>query len=129
MSNLNMSIGSVLKDKRIALGIKQDDIAEQLGVTVQTVSKWERDLTEPKASQVSKLSKILHLSVKSICEGESSSVSDTPMDFMRKFGKVLHHVNSTDLMITLHDYIDDEDGFLEALVKQSDLPREALGLK
>ncbi|QXN23206.1 helix-turn-helix domain-containing protein [Shewanella putrefaciens] len=49
MDNLNMSIGSVLRDKRIALNIKQDDIAEQLGVTVQTVSKWERDVTEPKA--------------------------------------------------------------------------------
>ncbi len=129
MGDLNMSIGSVIKNKRVALNIKQDDIAEQLNVTVQTVSKWERDLTEPKASQVAKLSKILHLSEKSICDGEESKVSETPMDFMMKFGKVLHHTNDTDLMITLYDYINDEDGFLEALVKQSDLPKEAFGLK
>ncbi|MBB1381418.1 helix-turn-helix transcriptional regulator [Shewanella sp. SR41-2] len=129
MGNLNMSIGSVLKDKRIALNIKQDDIAERMGVTVQTVSKWERDLTEPKASQVSLLSKILHIPEKNICDGETSNVSDTPMEFMMKFGKVLHHVNDTDLMVTLYDYIDDEDAFLEALVKQSGLPKEALGLR
>ncbi|MDH1470433.1 helix-turn-helix transcriptional regulator [Shewanella sp. GD03713] len=129
MDNLNMSIGSVLRDKRIALNIKQDDIAEQLGVTVQTVSKWERDVTEPKASQVAQLSKILHLPEKSICEGKLASGSDNPMDFMMKFGKVLHNVNSTALMITLYDHINDEDAFLEDLIKQTDLPREAFGLK
>ncbi len=90
MSDLNMSIGSVIKNKRVALNIKQEDIAEQLSVTVQTVSKWERDLTEPKASQVAKLSKILHLSEKSICDGEESKVSETPMDFMMKFGNCTH---------------------------------------
>ncbi|QBF84731.1 helix-turn-helix domain-containing protein [Shewanella maritima] len=120
-----MSIGSVLKDKRLALGIKQEDIAEQLGVTVQTVSKWERDVTEPKASQVFSLSKILRLSEKSICKGETSSVSDNPMDFMMKFGKVIHHLNDTALMVTLYDHIEDEESFYEDLVKQSDLPKEA----
>ncbi|MBF4327891.1 XRE family transcriptional regulator, partial [Vibrio anguillarum] len=44
-----MSIGEVLKERRIELNIKQEDLAERMDVTVQTVSKWERGLTEPKA--------------------------------------------------------------------------------
>ncbi|MDF4750925.1 helix-turn-helix domain-containing protein, partial [Vibrio parahaemolyticus] len=64
-----MSIGSVLKARRIELGIKQEDLADQMAVTVQTVSKWERDVTEPKASQVSKLSEILNISEREICQG------------------------------------------------------------
>ncbi|EKO3894079.1 helix-turn-helix transcriptional regulator, partial [Vibrio metschnikovii] len=68
-----MSIGEVLKERRIELSVKQEDLAERMNVTVQTVSKWERGLTEPKASQVAELAKILKLSEQEICQGERKS--------------------------------------------------------
>ncbi|MCX9562155.1 helix-turn-helix transcriptional regulator, partial [Vibrio cholerae] len=70
MEYINMSIGETLKNRRIELGIKQEAIAEEMDVTVQTIYKWEKGTTEPKASQVSKLAQILRLSEREICQGK-----------------------------------------------------------
>jgi transcriptional regulator with XRE-family HTH domain len=66
-----MTVGKVIQKQRVALGLKQSYLAMLLEVTVQTLSKWERDLTEPKASQVHLLSKFLYVSEKHICSGGS----------------------------------------------------------
>mgnify|MGYP001021545177 CR=1 FL=1 len=52
-----MSLGEVIKNARLRKNIKQAEIAKEIGVTVQTYIKWEANETEPKASQVAKLSK------------------------------------------------------------------------
>ncbi|MCS6155326.1 helix-turn-helix transcriptional regulator [Shewanella baltica] len=129
MENLNMSIGSVLKDRRIALNIKQEDIAEQLGLTVQTVSKWERDLTEPKASQVTQLSKILKLAEKDICSGEVKHLKMDPLEFVRRVGILMNEVPQTELLIGMHEYINDTDGFINMLARVSDYPYELLEME
>jgi transcriptional regulator with XRE-family HTH domain len=118
MENLNMSIGSVLKDRRIALNIKQEDIAEQLGLTVQTVSKWERDLTEPKASQVTQLSQLLKISEKEICSGEMAN--ETPIDpitFMKKVASIKVLIDDVTFTSILYDCIDEKPSFLNFLEK------------
>ncbi|MCL1112848.1 helix-turn-helix domain-containing protein [Shewanella basaltis] len=124
MENLNMSIGSVLKDRRIALNIKQEDIAEQLGLTVQTVSKWERDLTEPKASQVTQLSKILKLAEKDICSGEVKHLKMDPLEFVRRVGILMNEVPQTEMLIGMHEFINDTEGFINMLSKVSEYPYE-----
>ena len=42
-----MSLGQRLYDLRKITGLSQEKAAEQLGVTRQTVSKWETDQTTP----------------------------------------------------------------------------------
>ena len=124
MDYVNMSIGSVLKDRRIGLNIKQEDIAEQMEVTVQTVSKWERGITEPKASQVSRLSKILKISEKEICQGDIDGEKVDPLEFVRRVGILMNHVPHTEMLIGMHEYITDTDGFIKMLSKVSDYPFE-----
>lgn len=119
-----MSIGNVIKDRRIALNIKQEVLAEMIGVTVQTYSKWENNKTEPKASQVAQLSEVLKLTEREICKGEMLARSNNPVDFMSRVGKVMHHVNDINLMLTLYQFIDDEDRFISELKKESGLPEE-----
>lgn len=46
-----------------------------MGVTVQTIYKWEKGTTEPKASQVSKLASVLKLSEREICQGQKDDPS------------------------------------------------------
>lgn len=121
MSDLKMSIGSTIKERRIELNIKQDDLAEQVGVTVQTMSKWERDLTEPKASQVSRLSKALKTSEKEICKGESiDRVDINPFDFIRKVDTLKSNLPNTEFMISMYDFIDDKEGFINKLYEATD---------
>ena len=117
-----MSIGTALKDRRISLNVKQEDLAEQMGVTVQTVSKWERDLTEPKASQVCQLSKILKITEKEICRGTATSDKSDPFEFVRKVSILMKEVPHTELLVGMQEFIDDEEGFLRMLAKISDYP-------
>lgn len=118
MENLNMSIGSVLKDRRIALNIKQEDVAEQIGLTVQTVSKWERDLTEPKASQVEKLSQILKITEKEICSGiiNEEDKIDT-ISFMQKVASIKVLIDDVTFTSILSEVIDNQEYFLSRLEK------------
>ena len=57
-----MALSDVIKQSRIRKDLKQEDAAQLLKVTVQTYSKWENGITEPKASQVAELSDILNVS-------------------------------------------------------------------
>jgi transcriptional regulator with XRE-family HTH domain len=124
MGNLSMSIGNTLKNRRVALNIKQEDLAEQLGVTDQTVSKWERDLTEPKASQICQLSEILKITEKEICRGTTISKKGDPFEFVRKVSILMQEVPQTELLVGMQKFIEDEDGFLKMLAKVSDHPFE-----
>jgi transcriptional regulator with XRE-family HTH domain len=124
MVDVSMSIGNTLKNRRVALNIKQEDLAEQLGVTDQTVSKWERDLTEPKASQVCQLSKILKISEKEICRGKEIIKKSDPFEFVRKVSILMQEVPQTELLVGMQEFIEDEDGFLKMLAKVSDHPYE-----
>jgi transcriptional regulator with XRE-family HTH domain len=124
MRLITMSIGNTLKERRIQLNIKQDDIAEQMKVAVQTVSKWERDHTEPKASQVCLLSKILKISEKEICRGTTISKKGDPFEFVRKVSILMQEVPQTELLVGMQKFIEDEDGFLKMLAKVSDHPFE-----
>ena len=53
-----MTLGQKLKKLRIEKGLTQKDLADQLHVTFQTVSKWEGDTNEPDFSTLKELSKI-----------------------------------------------------------------------
>ena len=61
--------------KRIALlrrqkGLKQDELAEQLGISPQAVSKWENDQTCPDISLLPKLAELLGVSVDELLSGK-----------------------------------------------------------
>ncbi|ENM5893650.1 helix-turn-helix domain-containing protein [Vibrio mimicus] len=124
MDYLNMSIGETLKNRRIELGIKQETIAEEMGVTVQTIYKWEKDTTEPKASQVSKLSKILRLTEKEICQGKQEEFELDEMEFVRRVGILMNEVPHTEMLFGMHKYIIDKKGFLDMLASVSEYPYE-----
>lgn len=56
---LGMMISSLRKDK----GMTQLELAEKMGVTDKTVSKWERDLSFPDINSIPKLAEIFEISV------------------------------------------------------------------
>lgn len=40
-------MGEHLKKRRLDLGLRQKDVAQEVGATVQTVTNWEKGRTEP----------------------------------------------------------------------------------
>lgn len=58
-----MSLGSSLYDARKKSGMSQQEVAERLGVSRQTISKWELDETLPDIRQSKRLSRLYHLTL------------------------------------------------------------------
>lgn len=63
-----MSLGENLFDIRRKNGYSQEDIAEKLGVTRQTVSKWETGETVPDIYQAKKMAQIYKISLDELLE-------------------------------------------------------------
>lgn len=58
-----MSLGNSLYNARKKSGLSQEAVAEKLGVSRQTISKWELDETLPDIRQSKKLSQLYHLTL------------------------------------------------------------------
>lgn len=58
-----LSIGDNIKRIREAKGISQYKLAQMLNISQQSVDQWERSLTNPRKSNIDKISSILNVSV------------------------------------------------------------------
>ena len=58
-----MSLGNSLFHARKKCGLSQEDVAEKLGVSRQTVSKWETDETVPDIRQSKRMAVLFHVSL------------------------------------------------------------------
>lgn len=63
-------IGRYIADKRKSLNLTQVQLAEQLGMSDKSVSKWERGVCLPDVSKYQELSKILGISLNELFAGE-----------------------------------------------------------
>ena len=63
-----MSLGNNLFQARKKAGVSQEVVAEKLGVSRQTISKWETDETIPDIYQAKKLAKLYNLSLDELIE-------------------------------------------------------------
>ena len=61
-----MALKDKLKELRVARNMTQEAVAEQLGVSSQTVSKWERGLLSPDISLLPKIAVLYRCSIDSI---------------------------------------------------------------
>lgn len=67
---MQQSLGKRIQFHRKSLGLTQDQLAEQLGVTAQAVSKWENDLSCPDISTLPQLARIFGISVDALLGAE-----------------------------------------------------------
>ncbi|MCI8384323.1 MAG: helix-turn-helix transcriptional regulator [Clostridia bacterium] len=63
-----MNLGNNLFQSRKKEGLSQETVAEKLGVSRQTISKWETEETIPDIYQAKKLAKLYHLSLDELME-------------------------------------------------------------
>ena len=62
-------IGLFIRDRRLELGLTQQQLAEKLGITDKAVSKWERCLSCPDITLLRSLADALEVSVTELLAG------------------------------------------------------------
>ncbi|MBQ7378819.1 MAG: helix-turn-helix transcriptional regulator [Clostridia bacterium] len=67
---MNQTLGKRIGALRREKGLKQDELAEKLGISPQAVSKWETDQTCPDISLLPQLAKLLDVSVDELLSGK-----------------------------------------------------------
>lgn len=73
---MDMTIGKRIATLRKEKGLRQEELAEVLGISGQAVSKWENDQTCPDISLLPPLAKILGVTVDELLSGKQE---DTPV--------------------------------------------------
>ena len=72
------TIGSRIAQKRKALGLTQETLAAQLGISSQAVSKWENDISAPDITLLPTLSKALNCTTDELLTGKTDEVRLVP---------------------------------------------------
>jgi transcriptional regulator with XRE-family HTH domain len=77
-----MSLGDKLLDLRKKAGLSQEDVADKLDVSRQTVSKWETDQTVPELIKVKLLSQLYNVSYDYLISGSNLSGDITSIEMI-----------------------------------------------
>ena len=70
---MKKTLGERIAEKRKAKGMKQEELAEALGVSAQAVSKWENDVSCPDIMTLPPLAKILGCTVDELLTGKEEA--------------------------------------------------------
>lgn len=72
---MDMTIGKRIAELRHQKDLKQDDLAQMLGVSAQAVSKWENDIACPDISLLPQLAQILGVTVDELLCGKQEPIA------------------------------------------------------
>lgn len=72
---MSIKQGEYLKKLRMDNSLSQEQLAEKLGISRQSVSKWEQRLSTPDTDNFVKLSRLYGVAVDSLINGEDSAES------------------------------------------------------
>lgn len=99
------SIGQTIKRLRKERNLTQDELAEQLNVTAQAVSKWENETGLPDISQIIPLASVFGVSTDILFGIEGASENDEALrivqkaDAIKEYGKQNTYLRAYDMMI------------------------------
>ena len=65
----NSELGARIRRARLAAGLTQKQLADQLNITDRAVSKWERGLSAPDIALLEPLADVLHLTLTALITG------------------------------------------------------------
>ena len=77
---MTKTMGTIICESRKNKGMTQADLAQAMNVTDKAVSKWERDLSCPDVSSLSKLAETLGISLDELMS--SKSISSKKLDMV-----------------------------------------------
>lgn len=111
-----MSLGNSLFNARKKSGLSQEEVAEKLGVSRQTISKWELGETLPDIRQSKKLSNLYHLTLDELIDFDidvkeieqiienTNEETERKIDWTRAWGKKYPILTTYQDNVEVNDY-------------------------
>lgn len=83
-----ISIGSTIKKLRTVSNISQKEMSEKLGVSCQTISKWENKKAYPDIGMLPKITDFFHVTIDTLFQGNLDDsnyvIADTNRDYLKE---------------------------------------------
>lgn len=87
-----MTLGQNILKLRKKTGLSQEELAEKVGVTRQTISNWELEETTPNPEQLKSLSKVLNVSVDDLIDNDLQNVVLSKLKITEKQTKTIKKI-------------------------------------
>ena len=88
-----MTIGTNIRSLREVRNLTQEQIADQIGVTFQAVSSWERDEYKPDVDKLIRLAELFDVSVSALIEERFAAL--TPKQTIYNWEHMKTYVKTT----------------------------------
>lgn len=109
-------IGKNIKELRMKLGYTQEQLANELGVTRQTLSNWECEKTIPDSMQLNEISKRLNISIECIMGEEQKGKIIKMKGKTKKIWIILLSINIILTVITIIVAANQNDNILQKIL-------------
>lgn len=73
--DVTMDISEKIKQARMSASLTQEDVAEKLGVSRQTISSWENGKSYPDVTSLFTLSDVYNVTVDSLVKGDKEMIN------------------------------------------------------
>ena len=111
-------IGCKIKAARIEKKLTQEQVAELLGVSRQTISNWENEKSYPDIISVIELSNLYSISLDVLLKGDEKMIehleesTDVVKSNQKMIGAIIVNIIVVVMLITLNMFIPDNHYFL-----------------
>ena len=112
-----MEIGKKLKNARVQSGMTQENVAEKINVSRQTISNWENEKSYPDIISVIELSNLYSISLDVLLKGDEKMIEHLEESTNVKSNKkmiwaIIVNIIVVALLIALNMFIPDNRYFL-----------------
>ena len=83
-----MNLGNKIVTERKKLGLSKEELADKVGVTRQTISKWELGETTPDINQAKTLSQIFNISLDELTDNNINDIIATKVSNTEKLAGI-----------------------------------------
>lgn len=84
-----MEIGNKILELRKKNNLSQEALAEKIGVSRQTISKWELGETSPDIKQAKELSKVFNVSLDELTDNDIKNVLEAKVSNTEKLAGII----------------------------------------
>ncbi len=96
-----MNIGKRIKEFREKVNISQEELADKVYTSRQTISNWENDKTYPDINSLKLLSNIFNVSLDNLVEGDIDMMKKTINEVERKDFIIISRIYAIELFIMI----------------------------